>query len=183
MSLFNRLMDKFDCMKKVNKLVLIFALSLLTACGYHLRGSMSLSSDLKNIYLFGMSGGLSQEMKALLKASDIKLALSPNEAAVVVKILKEDMRRRTISIGQTGKSQEMELEYYLKFQMYDNQENPLLDEQVIELSRVFFNDQLALLAKENEENTIRTEIYRQTARTLVSRAEAAVKSKQKKNAL
>ena len=170
-------------MKKVSKLVLIFALSLLTACGYHLRGSMSLPAELKNIYVFGMSGGLSQEMRALLRASKAKLAPSPNEAGVVVKILKEDMRRRTTSIGQTGKSQEMELEYYLKFQMYDNRENPLLDEQTIELSRAFFNDQLALLAKENEENTIRTEMYRQVARMLMSRAEAAVKSKQNKDAL
>lgn len=177
MSLFNRLIDKFGHMKKVNKLVLIFALSLLTACGYHLRGSMSLSSELKNIYLFGMSGSLSQEMKSLLKASDVKLAQSPNEAGVVVKILKEDMRRRTISIGQTGKSSEMELDYYLKFQIYDSQQNPLLDEQTIELSREFFNDQLALLAKENEEQTIRTEMYRQVARMLMSRTEAAVKSK------
>jgi len=177
MSLFNHLMYKFDRMKKVNKLALIFALSLLTACGYHLRGSMSLSSELQNVYLFGMSNQLNQEMKALLKASKAKIASSPNEAGVVIKILKEDMRRRVTSLGQTGKSQEMALDYYLRFQFYDNQQKPLIEEQTIEMSRVYFNDQLALLAKENEEKTIRQEMYRQTARMLMSRAEAAVKKR------
>ncbi len=170
-------------MRKISKLVLILVLSLVTACGYHLRGSVSLPAQLKNVYLFGMSGPLSHEMKALLKASNANLVTSPNEAGIVVKILKEDMRRRVTSIGQTGKSNEMELEYYLRFQFYDNQENPLLKEQTIELSRDFYNDQTALLAKENEESTIRKEMYRQAARMLMLRAEAATKADKNKDAL
>ncbi|MGY6276687.1 LPS-assembly lipoprotein LptE [Methylomonas sp. MgM2] len=170
-------------MRNFSKLVLVFVLSLSTACGYHLRGSMALSSELESVYVFGMSGNLNREVKALMKASRINYAASPNQAGVVIKVLKEDMRRRVISLGQTGKSQEMELEYYLRFQFYDNKENPLLREQTIELSRDFFNDQLTLLAKENEETTIRSEMYRQVARMLISRAEAAAKSKKDNDAL
>lgn len=170
-------------MKKFNNLVFILVLGLTTACGYHLRGSVSLPAQLKNVYVFGMSGPLNREMKSLLKASNANLATSPNEAGIVVKILKEDMRRRITSIGQTAKSNEMELEYYLRFQFYDNQENPLLNEQTIEMSRDFYNDQTALLAKENEEQTIRTEMYRQAARMLMLRAEAATKADKNKNAL
>lgn len=158
-------------------------LSLTTACGYHLRGSVSLPVQLKNVYVFGMSDALSQEMRSLLKASNANLAHSPNEAGIVVKILKEDMRRRVTSIGQTGKSNEMELEYYLRFQFYDNQEHPLLDEQTIEMSRDFYNDQTSLLAKENEEQTIRKEMYRQAARMLMLRAEAASKADKSNHAL
>lgn len=166
-------------MKKANTFVLVVCLSLMTACGYHLRGSIALPTAMKNIYMFGVSGALSQEMKAILRASDGKVAASPNEAGVVIKVLREDMRRRIISVGQTGKSSEMELNYYLKFQFYDNQENPLLDEQTIELSREFFNDQTAYLAKENEERMITKEMYRQAARMVMSRAEIAVETQKK----
>ena len=93
------------------------------------------------------------------------------------------MKRRIISLGQTGKSQEMEIDYYLRFQFYDNKDHPLLDEQSIELSRDFFNDQLALLAKENEENTIRNEMYRIAARSIISRSEIAAKSTKNQDAL
>lgn len=115
----------------------------------------------------------------MLKASKGKLAASPNDAGVVIKVLKEDMRRRVLSIGQTGKSSEVELEYYLRFQFYDNQEAPLMDEQTIELAREFFNDQTAVLAKDSEDTVIRKEIYRQAARMLVARAQVAVENQKK----
>ncbi len=166
-------------MKAICKFVLIAVLGLTTACGYHLRGSIALPTELKKVYMFGMSGALSQEMRAFLRAADATVAASPNDAGVVIKVLKEDMRRRVTSVGQTGKSSEMELNYYLRFQFYDNQENPLLNEQTIELSREFFNDQTAVLAKENEEQMIRKEMYRQVARTLLSRAEIAIGTKKK----
>jgi Rare lipoprotein B len=158
------------------KLIFFFSLSLMTACGYHLRGSVALPAELKNMYLFGVSGDLNREMTAMLRAADGKIATSPNDAGIVVKVLKEDMRQRVLSIGQTGKSGEIELDYYLRFQFYDNQENPLLEEQTIELSREFFNDQTAILAKEAEEVTIRKEMYRQAARMLMFRAQAAVET-------
>lgn len=163
-------------MKQTRKIVLIAILSLLSACGYHMRGSIALPSALKNMYLFGASGALNAETKAVLKASDGKLATSPNDAGIVVKVLKEDFRRRVLSVGATGKSSEMELSYYLRFQFYDNQENTLQDEQTIEISREFFNDQTAILAKENEEVMIQKEIYRQAVRMMMSRAQAAIEN-------
>ena len=166
-------------MKKFCRFLLIVLLGFTTACGYHLRGSIALPAELKNVYMFGMSGALSEEMKSLLRAADSKVAASPNQAGIVIKVLKEDMRNRVTSLGQTGKSNEMELNYYLRFQFYDNQENPLMDEQTIELNREFFNDQTVILAKENEEQTIRKEIYRQAARSIMSRAEIAIGSKKK----
>ncbi|MDD2762275.1 MAG: LPS assembly lipoprotein LptE [Methylomonas sp.] len=166
-------------MKKINRFMLIAVLCFTTACGYHLRGSIDLPVELKSIYMFGMSASLNGEMKSLLRAADSKVAASPNQAGVVIKVLKEDMRRRVTSVGQTGKSSEMELNYYLRFQFYDNQENPLLEEQTIEMSREFFNDQTVILAKENEEVIILKEMYRQAARTLLSRAEVAIGTKKK----
>ena len=74
-------------------------LSLLTACGYHLRGSIALPAELKNMYVFGANGNLYSELQSVVKASDGKLAASPNDAGLVIKILKEDFRRRVLSVG------------------------------------------------------------------------------------
>lgn len=164
-------------MKKIRNFILVAMLSLLAACGYHMRGSIALPAELKNIYVFGVSSELNHELKEILKASNGKMATSPNEAGIVVKVLKEDIRRRILSVGSTGKSSEMELDYYLRFQLYDNKENPLLDEQTLEIAREFFNDQTAVLAKENEELMIRKEIYRQAGRMLMVRAQAALESR------
>lgn len=160
------------------KIAAIVILGLLTsACGYHLRGSIALPEALKNMYFFGASSGLQSEMQMMLRASKGKIAASPNDAGVVIKVLKEEMRRRVLSIGSTGKSSEVELDYYLRFQFYDSKEEPLMDEQTIELTREFFNDQTAVLARENEEVLISKEIYKQAARMLMSRAQIAVENK------
>ncbi|WGS85171.1 LPS assembly lipoprotein LptE [Methylomonas sp. UP202] len=151
----------------------------MTGCGYHLRGSVDMPEAMKNVYIFGASSQLQTQMQSIVRASKGKVVGSPNDAGVVVKVLKEDMRRRTLSIGSTGKSNESELEYYLRFQMYDNQEKPLMEEQTIEMSREFFNDQTAILAKTNEEQLIRSEMYKQVARMLLARARIAVDNQKK----
>lgn len=166
-------------MKRAGRIVLIVALFSLTACGYHLRGSIALPEALKNMYIFGASSSLQSEMLVMVRGSKGKIASSPNDAGIVIKVLKEEMRRRVLSIGTTGKSSEVELNYYLRFQFYDNQEKPLMDEQTIELAREFFNDQTAVLAKESEEVVISKEIYKQVARMLMARAQVAIENQKK----
>lgn len=161
-------------MKNPIRIGLVCLLAFLSGCGYHMRGSIALPEELKNMYMFGASSPLQSEIAMIVRGSKGKLATSPNDAGVVIKFLKEDMRNRTLSVGSTGKSSEVELNYYLRFQFYDHKENPLMDEQTIELSREYFNDQTAVLAKESEEHIIRKEMYKQAARMLVSRAQIAV---------
>ena len=161
-------------MRQIRACVLLVTWLMLSACGYHLRGSVDMPEALKNIYLFSASSMLQTEIQVMLKSAKGKIATSPNEAGLVVKVLKEDMRTRILSIGVAGKSSESELNYYLRFQFYDNQENELMEEQTIEIAREYFNDQTAVLAKTNEEQIIRKEIYKQAARMLMARANVAV---------
>lgn len=158
------------------RICLLATICLLTACGYHLRGSIALPEQMKTMYVFGASSQLHGETQQILRSSKSKLVQTPNDAGIVVKVLKEDIRNRVLSVGTTGKSSEMEIAYYLRFQFYDGKEQPLMDEQVIELTREFFNDQTAILAKENEEMQIRKEIYKQAARMMIARAQIAVEN-------
>lgn len=165
--------------KPLIRLVLLVICGLLAGCGYHLRGSIEMPEALKKLYVFGASAPLQTEIRSILRASKGSLVASPNDAGVVVKVLKEDMRNRVLSIGSTGKSSESELEYYLRFQFFDSKENALMDEQVVEINREFFNDQTAVLAKGNEEQLIRTEIYKQVARMILARARIAIDTQKK----
>jgi len=167
-------------MKQTGKLIVIAALVILSGCGYHLRGSLDMPEELKNIYVTGASAAFQTEMTGVIKASQGKLVNTSKEAGIVIKILKEQMRTRVLSIGATGKSTESELNYYLRFQFYDNNDNPLMEEQTIEMSREFFNDQTAVLAKAGEELLIRNEIYKQATRVLMARAKIAIDNSKKK---
>lgn len=161
-------------MRKLVTLLLISSLLLINGCGYHLRGSIALPEQLKSMYLFGSSSPLKLEIEQILLGAKGKFAPSPNEAGIVIKVMKEDMHNRVLSIGSSGKSSELEINYYLRFQIYDQKETPMMDEQTIELSREYYNDQTAVLAKEGEEKLIRREMYRQAARMLIARAQLAI---------
>jgi LPS-assembly lipoprotein len=153
---------------------LMIVLLVLNACGYHLRGSLEVPESLKSVYLTGASSAFQDQITSILKASKGNLVTTSKEAGVVVKVNKEDIRNRVLSIGTTGKSTELELIYYIRFQFYDNHDKPLMDEQTIEISREFFNDQTAVLAKSSEEQLLRTEIYKQVARMVMARAKIAL---------
>lgn len=157
-------------MKKPGLLLMFL---LLTACGYHMRGSIAIPESLKSVYVFNASSALQSELTDVVKASKGRLVSSPSEAGLVIKIVSEELKTRVLSIGSTGKSNESELDYFLQFQFYDNQENQVMEEQRIEIAREYFNDQTAVLAKLNEEQIIRKEIYKQAVRMLLLRAEAA----------
>ncbi|NBV74483.1 MAG: hypothetical protein EBR59_00410 [Methylococcaceae bacterium] len=157
-------------MKKPGLLLMFL---LLTACGYHMRGSIAMPESLKSVYVFNASSALQSELTDVVKASKGRLVSSPSEAGLVIKIVSEELKTRVLSIGSTGKSNESELDYFLQFQFYDNQENQVMEEQRIEIAREYFNDQTAVLAKLNEEQIIRKEIYKQAVRMLLLRAEAA----------
>jgi len=157
-------------MKKPGLLLMFL---LLTACGYHMRGSIAIPESLKSVYVFNASSALQSELTNVVKASKGRLVSSPSEAGLVIKIVSEELKTRVLSIGSTGKSNESELDYFLQFQFYDNQENQVMEEQRIEIAREYFNDQTAVLAKLNEEQIIRKEIYKQAVRMLLLRAEAA----------
>lgn len=152
----------------------MFGLLVLSGCGYQLRGSFDLPESVKNVYLQGAASSLQTEMAGIMKASKGNLVNTSREAGVVIKILKEDMRNKVLSVGATGKSTEFELNYYMRFQIFDKNDKPLQDEQTVEMSRDYFNDQTAVLAKSGEEMLIRTELYKQAARMLLARAKVAL---------
>ena len=161
-------------MKELNRIVLISILLGLGACGYHLRGSVDMPESLKAIYISGASTPFQNELTAVMRAANGKLVAKYDEAGIVIKILREELRTRVVSIGTTGKSTESELNYYLRFQFYDKQDNPLKEVQTIELAREYFNDQTAVLAKSSEAQLITIEIYKQASRMLLAQARIAV---------
>jgi LPS-assembly lipoprotein len=163
------------------KLLLIVVLGVASGCGYHLKGSLEISDELKNVYMSGDTPSLHSAMGNMMKASKGKLATASGDANIVIKISKEDMRTRVLSIGTTGKSTESELNYYVRFQFFDNQDRPLQDEQTIEITREFFNNQTAVLAKSSEELLLRDEMYQQATRILMSRAKIAIDNQKTDN--
>lgn len=147
----------------------------LSACGYHLRGSDEAPVSLKNIYLEGGSAEFRDQFKQVFKSSRRKLAKSPQNASVVIKIVKDKMNRRVLSLSERGRSNEFEINYRVEYEV-NKSGKILLAGRPLEISREYFNDQADIIAKDNEERVIRSEMYQQAVRSVVNRARVVLEA-------
>lgn len=158
----------------IKKSVILGMAFLLSACGYHLRGALELPAGLKNVYLEGGSGQLQEQFNSAMKTSSVGIASSPETAGMIVRIFNEDNQRRILSLSSTGTANDFELEYRFDYELVDSKNKVLMPRQSLEIKREYYNDQVAVIAKGNEEIVIRNEMYQQAVRSIVNRARVAL---------
>lgn len=163
---------------RINRLVILIAL-LTSACGYHLRGASDVPKGMKSVYLDGGSLTLREQFNEVLHSSSGQLAVAPENADVTIRILKDDIERRVLSLSQRGRSNEIELAGLLEFQLIDAKQGVLIGNEPVVFRRQYFNDQQDVIAKGNEETVIRKEMYKQAVRTIISRSRTVLESKGK----
>ncbi|MBT5222384.1 MAG: hypothetical protein HOM15_06120 [Gammaproteobacteria bacterium] len=159
--------------------VLVMALLMLTACGYHLRGAIDLPEALKTIYVKSASPELSTAIERAFRATTGEIVTSPDQAGMILNVLDEYFQRRTISLSSTGFSNEYELVYRLTFDLLDSEGNTLVSNQTIEVTDSYFNAQRSstVLSKDNEEIVLRKELYESAVRSVIQRARAELMKK------
>ncbi|HHZ70065.1 MAG TPA: hypothetical protein EYO51_08565 [Methylococcaceae bacterium] len=132
---------------------------LLTACGYKIRGQLVLPVGIEAIHLVGASPELRTAFEKSFRFSSATLVRQPTDASITVKILDDRFERRTASLSERGKSTEFEVISFLRYEVYNTKGQLIMSQQQLTESRVYFNDQTQIVAKQNEEKLIREEIY------------------------
>lgn len=163
----------------IKKSVILIMALLSSACGYHLRGALDLPAGMKNVYLEGGSGELREQFRRVMEISSVPLASSPETAGIIVKIFDEDSQRRVLSLSSGGTANDFELGYRFDYEIVDAKNKVLMARQPVEIKREYYNNQLAIIAKDNEETVIRNEMYQQAVRTMVNRARVALEASPK----
>ncbi|MEI6269577.1 MAG: LPS assembly lipoprotein LptE [Methylococcaceae bacterium] len=158
----------------IKKSVILGVALLLSACGYHLRGALELPAGMKNVYLEGGSGPLQEQFNSAMKTSSVGIASSPETAGMIVRIFNEDNQRRVLSLSSTGTANDFELNYRFDYELIDSKNKVLMPRQSIDIKREYYNDQVAVIAKGNEETVIRNEMYQQAVRSIINRARVAM---------
>ena len=160
----------------IKKIFILMAMVYLTACGFHLRGPLEMPSGLKSVYLEGGSGMFRDQFKRVMEASSVQVTDSPVNAGLIVHIFKEDNKRQILSLSSGGAANEFELDYSVEYEILDANNKVLLARESFDTKREYFNNQQAVIAKDNEEMTIRDEMYQQAVRGIVNRTRDALAS-------
>lgn len=140
-------------------LVLCMLCGLLIGCGFHPRGNLPLAPPLQHLYLQAKDpyGQLSRYLKDYLKASNVQLASSPQQASVILVILKDETSQQLLSVGGTQQTRQYNLILHVTFQLNSPTGQVLLPEQTVMEARAIPIQSDQILAGSNEANNL----YRQ----------------------
>lgn len=190
--MFNRLNNKLNTVKK---LILRFSfftgVLILTSCGFQLRGDYLLPDALQtlNVTSVDKHGELTRVLKQHLKINQVNLVssskISPTNNAAFnyaennhnikpvpeLRILKDKLDRRTLSVFPNGQVAEYELIYTVKYQLLIAGKAPQTFE--FELNRDYQEDPDFALAKSRELKLLLSEM-RQIAADRILRSMASI---------
>ncbi len=101
-------------------------------------------------------------------------AISARRPQLVLSILKVGEKRRDLSLDEHGRAIEYELLYWIEFEIHTPDRKVLWPRDRIELSRIYYNPQIQVIGKAEEEQRLWEEMRREGARLLLSRLKVAL---------
>ncbi|GAB1232580.1 LPS assembly lipoprotein LptE [Ferrigenium sp. UT4] len=145
----------------------------LSACGFHLRGSLpqEVQFAFKTLYLKAPGETpFVADLRRALAAREVVLADTPEQADLVLEVLSEQSSKNILSLSGSGRVREYELRYAVSLHAYDAQRSDWLPVGEVQLTRLLTFDDEQLLAKEQEETQLykdmRADAVAQTLRRL-----------------
>ncbi len=154
---------------------LLMAASLLSACGFKLRGSDGqYRMPFHRIYLaFADTSSLGTELRRNLRAGDqVQVVTDAATADALFDVLSETRGKTILSLNSQGRVREYLLTYTLVFRVRDAKGNELLGPTEINLKRPITFNESQVLAKESEEvllyRDMQTDLVQQILRRLAA---------------
>lgn len=132
--------------------------SLLTACGFQLRGDYLLDDELQTLYVSSsdVHGELTRLVKLTLSQNQVKVLPRSQVDIPELRILSDKLDRRTLSLFSNGQVAEYELIYAVRYQVRFTGEDAR--EFRFELYRDYQDDPNLALAKSRELSLLLSEM-------------------------
>lgn len=157
---------------------IVVLVSLLTACGFQLRGEARLPDFMDRTFLAAAddSSLFVRELGLLLEANGVERVDQGNPEAATLRIESQSMSRQPLSVSGRARVRE----YLLVFEVSWRLENPagevVLERDQLRITRDYSFDENEILAAQREEEFLRDDLSRTMANRLVRRLEALVRS-------
>ena len=150
-------------LKKLQVASMILATLALCACGFRLRGDYLLAPELQHIYLSSVDqyGELTQMVKQHLQRNQVTLAKQYSDKLPQMRILKDKLDRRTLSVFPNGQVAEYELIYTVRYQLSIAEQET--QQFKFEINRNYQDDPNLALAKSRELALMLNEMRREAA--------------------
>ncbi len=157
-------------------LLFLFTGLVLSACGFHLRGSVELPESLNSVALTGTdrNSELGLGIRDAFNRSGSRVEDSPAQARSVLVILEDKTERRVLSVDGLGRASAYTLNYTLSFRLDTADGKPWIPRQSITLQRQYRFNPDTILAKGDQELRFYNEMRRDAIDQMMRRLQAGV---------
>ena len=147
----------------------------LSACGFQLRGALSL--PFTTLYIENAGPEMGVELARAVRTTQTRVVDDPAQAQAVLQILSQQREKQILSLSGAGRVSEYRLLYRVSFRVRDAAGREWLPPSQIELRREITYDAAKALAKEAEEallfRDMQSDAVQQIVRRLASMRPAA----------
>jgi len=154
-------------------LLTVVLITALSACGFHLRGSVQLPPELVTINVQDAkpSTDIAPVLRTALRNAGVQISGS---APMLLQLNAEQYGKRVLSVDSVGRAQEYGLSYTVRFSLKgrDGAEVWLAEQSVTQTRDLRF-DATAVLGTENEEALLKEEMRRDAVLQILRRLQKA----------
>ncbi|MBA6342064.1 hypothetical protein H4J59_13800 [Colwellia sp. MB02u-10] len=154
--------------RRVSKLLSFsIILMMLNGCGFQLRGNYLLAPELQTIIFSSVDqyGELTRLVKQHLSINDVTLVQQSEKAIPQMRILQDNLDRRTLSVFPNGQVAEYELIYTVRYQVLIPGQD--IQNFSFELNRDYQDDPDIALAKSRELSLMLREMRTEAANKIL----------------
>jgi LPS-assembly lipoprotein len=147
----------------------------LSACGWHIRGSLDMPKQLSNLYISASDskGPLITELRQLLKTNRVSLVEKSTDANYSLYILDENKDRRTAGVGGDELSSAYEITLKVNYEIHLKNHNQLVKGNAISIRNFNYNT-AAINSATQEELLLDQEMRRDLAQQILRRLSSVV---------
>lgn len=156
---------------------IVFAASLLCACGFHLRGEAVLPPQMHRVFVQSSDqfSPLKINVEAALTRSGAKVENAPGEGIADVTLSAVSLAPIVRSVNSSARVNEFTMLYHVELEIVDGAGKTLLPKQVIEQQRIFTFDQTQAIGTGAEQDIIKKEMERDMTQAVLRRIDAVAK--------
>lgn len=162
-------------MKQLSLIIVLISL-LLSGCGFQMRGEWQLPASMNNTVLSGGSDATYRNLQREFRSASASLDRRSGDIKGAHLFISQDrMEKRVLSVDNRGKVIEYEIYYILNFRLLDEKGNQIVSPQRINMTRDYPFAATDVIGASQEEALLRRDMYRDMARQVMRRIQAAVR--------
>ena len=139
-------------------LIFLLTASLLSGCGFHLRGTIVLPDSIRTVAISSPDSNLRDILADRLESNKVIVVTSPTSDSAHIKITSADFSREVRTIDERGKSTGYVLILRVGYLVIDSKGKELVKPSVSASRRDYNFDQEQLLSATREEELLRDEM-------------------------